>query len=352
MLTIDGTLGEGGGQILRTALALSLVLGRPFRIENLRGGRPRPGLRPQHLVCVQAAAEVGRATVQGAEVASRQVTFAPGRAAVPGEWRFDIGSAGSTTLVAQTLLPALMLAGGPSRVTLIGGTHNPLAPPFEFLSEVWLPLLSQLGPVLGASLGRPGYYPRGGGELRLEVAPVRGLRALDLRDRGRLVAARATVRIAALPRHIAEREIAVVCRRLAPLPVETAIVDDPGASGPGNVLLVRVEHEKVCELFSSFGRRGVPAETVAEEAVAPTLAYLATPVAAGPHLADQLLLPLALAGGAFTTLSPTLHTTTNARIIAAFLDAEPRLHEITPGRWLVESPGPRRERRPVAEESP
>lgn len=336
MLTLDGTLGEGGGQILRTALALALVLGRPFRIEGLRGRRRQPGLRPQHLVCVQAAAAISRAAVEGAELDSRELTFSPGRVR-PGDWGFDIGSAGSTTLVAQTLLPALMLAHRPSRLTLRGGTHNPLAPPFEFLAHTFLPLLARMGLRATASLARPGYYPRGGGEVVLEVARAAALRPLALEGRGPLRRIRASARVAGLPTHIADRELAVVHARLPE--AGRSVQRDPPGTGPGNALLIVVEHEAVTTVFTGFGRRGVPAEKVADEAVREAEAYLASGVPVAAQLADQLLLPLALAGGAFVTSAPTSHTTTNAAVIDAFLPGSLHIQDLGGGHWRVRANG-------------
>ena len=340
MLTLDGNVGEGGGQILRTALALSLVLGQPFRVVNLRARRARPGLRPQHLVCVHAAAAVGGAEVTGAAIGSRDLTFSP-RRVEPGDYRFDIGSAGSTTLVAQTILPALTMAERPSRLVISGGTHNPLAPPYEFLARAFLPLLVCLGARVEADLARPGYYPRGGGELVLRVTPGGPRTPLDLCERGPPRGCRATAAVADLPRHIAERELAVVARELGWAPSGLRVRIDPTGSGPGNVLVLEMEYARVTEVVAAFGRRGVPAEVVAVEAVREARAYLAGEAPVGSHLGDQLLLPLALAGGAFVTSTPSLHATTNAEVIGRFLADRLSFAEISPGLWRVEAPARR-----------
>ncbi len=171
VLTIDGADGEGGGQILRTSLALSLVTGIPFRIERLRAGRPRPGLLRQHLTAAHAAAEVGQVQVTGAALGSLSLTFVPGRV-TPGTYSFSVGTAGSTTLVLQTVLPALLLASEPSTLTLAGGTHNPFAPPFDFLAQAYLPLVNRMGPQVTATLERPGFYPAGGGTCQITIAPA------------------------------------------------------------------------------------------------------------------------------------------------------------------------------------
>src|SRR3954466_3092396 len=183
MITIDGAAGEGGGQILRTSLGLSLVTGQPFRIVNIRAGRKKPGLLRQHLTAVQAATQIGDAVTDGLEMGSLEVVFRPERVR-SGEYRFAVGTAGSTTLVLQTVLPALMLAGKPSRLVLEGGTHNPFAPPFDFLVQTYLPLLARFGPQVEAKLLRPGFFPAGGGRLEIDIQPIAKLHPHDLPVRG------------------------------------------------------------------------------------------------------------------------------------------------------------------------
>jgi RNA 3'-terminal phosphate cyclase (ATP) len=213
MIQIDGSLGEGGGQVLRTALALALVTGQPFRLEKIRAGRAKPGLLRQHLTAVQAAARIGAARVEGAVLGSTSLVFEPG-AIRPGNYHFDIGTAGSTTLVLQTILPPLLAAGGPSRLTLVGGTHNGLAPPFDFLARTFLPLLNRLGPAVAATLERPGFFPAGGGRLTAEIQPAPRLSPLCLGERGALRQQWARVLIAGLPPAIAERECQVLRQKL------------------------------------------------------------------------------------------------------------------------------------------
>ncbi len=191
MITIDGSQGEGGGQVLRTSLGLSLVTGKAFRIEKIRAGREKPGLLRQHLTAVRAAAQVGGAKVSGDEIGSRTLAFEPEQVR-GGEYEFAVGTAGSATLVLQTVLPALIVAGGPSRLTLKGGTHNPWSPPFDFLQKAFLPLLERMGAKVTAELIRPGFYPAGGGEFTVEIQPVPGgrLQPLDLLERGETVSRR------------------------------------------------------------------------------------------------------------------------------------------------------------------
>lgn len=316
---IDGSQGEGGGQILRTALALSLVTGQPCRIERIRAGRQKPGLLRQHLTAVQAAVQVSGGRAEGAELGSSTVTFAPGR--VPGgDHHFAVGTAGSATLVLQAVLPALMLAPQASRVTLEGGTHNPLAPPFDFLQRSLLPLLARMGVGATATLDRHGFYPAGGGRFTVEIEPATRLRPLALRTRGPVTkSARALV--SGLPEGIGTRELKTVHEKLgvpwASMRAETLTT----SPGPGNVLLIDLASEDVTEVVTGFGEKNVPAGVVADRACTEARAYLAAGVPVGRHLADQLLLPLALAaGGEFRTLPPTRHTTTNVDVIRRFLE--------------------------------
>ena len=203
MLTIDGSFGEGGGQILRTALALSLVTGKPFRIDNIRAGRKNPGLLRQHLTAVNAATEISQAEVTGAGIGSRELTFAPG-SVESGDYAFAVGTAGSTTLVLQTVLPALLIADGKSQLILEGGTHNPFAPPFDFLEQAFLPLVNRMGPRVTAELERPGFYPAGGGRMRVTIEPAGELKKhLDIPSRGEVRGRRAKAVVANLPISIA-----------------------------------------------------------------------------------------------------------------------------------------------------
>jgi len=327
VLTIDGAMGEGGGQIIRTSLALSLVTGEPVEIRNIRAGRPRPGLRRQHLTAVTAAGRLSEAEVEGAQLGSRRLRFQPGRVK-PGSYRFDVGTAGSTTLVLQTVLPALLTAGGPSQLVLEGGTHNPMAPPFEFLAKTYLPLIARLGPRVEAVLERPGFYPAGGGRLRVAVTPARQLGRLELVRRGPLIARRGRVLLARLPEHIARRECSTLAAHSGwePKCFVTELVRD--SPGPGNVVMIEIESETVTEVFTAFGRKGVPAEQVAAEVWSEASRYLQAEVPVGPHLADQLMLPLAIGahqgsgGGQYRTLELTSHSRTHLELLDWFLQVD------------------------------
>lgn len=330
MVTLDGSSGEGGGQILRTSLALSLTTGLPFQIVNIRGRRKRPGLLRQHLTSVNAAAEIGRAEVLGASLGSSKLTFTPS-APSAGNYHFEVGSAGSTTLVLQAVLPSLLTASKASQITIEGGTHNPYAPPYDFLAKSFLPLLNRMGPSLEARLHRPGFYPAGGGRLEVSVTPCPQLKPLKLLTRGEITGRRGTVLIANLPRHIAERELDVLTSRLG-WPADTLSIQKVhGVSGPGNVVLVELVSTNITEVVTAFGRRGVRAESIATEAASQAERYLSAGVPVGEHLADQLLVPLALAGGGeFVTLDPSQHMRTNIEVIKAFLDVDVRLQQEAP----------------------
>ena len=335
MLTIDGSHNEGGGQILRTALALSLATRTAFRIENIRAGRKQPGLQRQHLAAVRAAAQVGRAEVSGDDLGSQQLTFAPNDIA-PGEYKFSVGTAGSTTLVLQTVLPVLMLASKPSSLTLEGGTHNTAAPPYDFLAKTFVPLINRIGANVRMDLITAGFYPAGGGVIKVTIQPPSELNPLELTNRGQPRGKIARVLIANLPRNIAERELDVIAQRLS-WPPSSLKIESVSSRGPGNVVLLEVESEHITEVFTGFGERGVRAETVAENVVQEAQRYLASNVPVGEHLADQLLLPMALAkGGVFRTFPPSRHVQTNIDTIRKFLSPEIRLHSEPKRACMVE----------------
>jgi RNA 3'-terminal phosphate cyclase (ATP) len=334
MIEIDGSRGEGGGQILRTSLALSVITGKAVRLFNIRAKRPKPGLRRQHLTCVLAAAQISGARVDGAEVDSRAIVFRPGDAQA-GEYVFDIASAGSTMLVLQTVLPPLMLARGTSKITLKGGTHNTGAPPFDFLAKTFLPLLRRMGASVDLQLERAGFVPRGGGVAQVTITPGR-LKPIALIERGAIRRKLVRATIAGLPRDIAQREIDTAARALELRAEQTLIDERPPHEGPGNVVTVEVESDHLTELFTAFGERGVRAEEVARAAAREARRYLDADAPIGEHLADQLLLPMALAGGGTYITGPlTLHTTTNIETIGRFLDVPIASREIARRRFEV-----------------
>ena len=322
MITIDGSKGEGGGQVLRTALALSLATGRPFQLDQIRARRQKPGLLRQHLTAVQAATAIGDADVDGAALGSRELRFVP-KTVRPGDYRFAVGTAGSATLVLQTVLPPLLTASSASTLVLEGGTHNPWAPPFDFLARVFLPLVNRLGPRVEVSLTRRGFYPAGGGSFTVAIQPSASLKPLDLQVRGDVVSRRVTALIANLPRHIGEREVRRIVHGLN-WSADCGVVNTlDGIAGPGNVVFVEIESAHVTELATGFGEVAVTAEAVAEGAMKQMRRYLAAGVPVGEHLADQLLTVMALGGGGvFRTLALTRHALTNIEIIRQFVDVD------------------------------
>ncbi len=337
MIVIDGAAGEGGGQVLRTALALAMITGQPFRIENIRAGRPRPGLMRQHLTAVMAAAEICGGTTIGAEPKSTTLEFVPS-CIRGGDYRFTIGTAGSTILVLQTILLPLLWAEEPSRLVLEGGTHNPHAPSFAFLQQAFLPQLARMGAEVSATLVRPGFYPAGGGRIEVAVTPhAGGLQPLHVPARGDLRRAHAEALVVNLPGSIGERELAVIANRLQWPAENLALRTDKLGEGPGNVLSLFLEFATLTQVLVAFGEQGIAAEAVATRAAKVASRLLAQEAAAvEPHLADQLLLPMALAGGgSFTTLALTQHATTNIDIIRRFLDVPIAVNEAGPDLCTV-----------------
>nr|WP_288453921.1 RNA 3'-terminal phosphate cyclase [uncultured Pseudomonas sp.] len=321
ILELDGAI--GGGQVLRTALSLSMITGTPFRIINIRARRSRPGLLRQHLTAVLAAAEISGAEVEGAELHATRLVFRPGPIR-GGEYRFAIGSAGSCTLVLQTVLPALLQTAEPSRVQISGGTHNPAAPPFDFLDRAWLPLLRRMGGRVELQLHRHGFVPAGGGALEAFIQPS-SLMPLHLPERGALLEQRADVLLAGIPGHVGERELARVGKRLQWPDADLHCTWLDQEHGPGNILTLTVACEQLTEQFCAFGQNGVRAEAVADRAIDPLRQWLASGAAVAEHLADQLLLPMALAGsGSFTTTHLSEHLQSNIQVIEAFCPAAVR----------------------------
>jgi RNA 3'-terminal phosphate cyclase (ATP) len=332
MLIIDGSIGEGGGQVLRTSLSLAAILGYPLRVERIRAGRSRPGLAPQHLAAIRALEQICGAAVAGASIGSPALEFRPAHFPRPGDYRLDISrltgqsSAGAVSLIFQCLLPPLSLAPGPSNVALGGGTHVTWSPSTQYLEEVYLPSLGPMGLKVDSHLAAAGFYPRGGGAFHAAVQPAACLPMPPLRltRRGPLQAIHILVLTAHLPTHVGRRMAATAARLLNAegLPAAPIILERP-SSGPGAALLLVAEYAHARAGFGALGTRGRPAEAVAAEACHALLEHHATEAAVDPHLADQLLLPAALAGGVstYTVSRITGHLLTNADIIRRGLQA-------------------------------
>lgn len=281
------------------------------------------------------AAKIGNAEVEGAVIGSSSLTFKPGKV-TPGDYAFAVGTAGSATLVLQTILPPLLIASGPSTLKLEGGTHNPFAPPFDFLAKAFLPIINRMGPRVTATLVRPGFYPAGGGEFHVSIQPVDRLLPLNLVERGAIKTKRAVARVAALQKNIAEREIDVIAEKLTWDRKDLRVEVVSHSRGPGNIVVIEIECEHVTEVFTGFGERGVQAEAVANQAIDATREYIASEAAVGSYLADQLLIPLAISGsGSFTTLPLSRHSTTNIDVIRRFLSLEITTEQVICDQWKI-----------------
>ncbi|MEK7866621.1 MAG: RNA 3'-terminal phosphate cyclase [Planctomycetota bacterium] len=333
MIEIDGSKGEGGGQVLRTSLTLSLLTGKPFRIARIRAGREVPGLRPQHLECVRAAARISRAAVEGDREGSQALSFSPGPVS-PGAYEFRIATAGALTLVLQTVLLPLLRARGPSLITLSGGTHVPWSPTIDYVARVFLPSIEAAGyPPVPIEVLSAGYYPKGGGEVKLAVPEwdPAGVRPLDREDRGRVLRVRGVSNVSSLPPHVSDRQAGRAEARLAAMgwPYQIERVFTPSCQ-PGTSLLLVAETEGGPIGASALGQKGKPAERVADEACDELARLLASDGAVDPHLADQLVLPLALIAeeSAYTTTEVTPHLRTVLEVVRAFLPADLAVQEL------------------------
>lgn len=333
MIELDGSFGEGGGQILRTSLALSLLTGKPFHLFNIRAGRAKPGLQPQHLMSVRAAAEIGQAQMRGASRDSTDLVFEPNQVS-SGRHHFAIGTAGATGLVLHTLyLPLALRGDGPSELVLEGGTHVSTSPCFHFLDTTWRTYMALLGLHVSLKLIRPGFYPRGGGRVNVTVEPCAKVKGLRLLERGAPKIITGISAVAGLPEEIARRQARRAANRLKETGLRVNIKEEIWSGGPGTVLTLTLDTQPVPTLFFGLGARGKRADRVSDEAVDQILAYLAglraltqlgSPVALDPHSADQIVLPLALANGPseFTMTEVSSHLLTNIAVIRRFVERE------------------------------
>jgi RNA 3'-terminal phosphate cyclase (ATP) len=317
---IDGSFGEGGGQILRTALSLSCITGTALKLVNIRKGRKKPGLMPQHITCVNAAALISGAEVSGNERGSSELMFIPVRVK-PGDYTFDIQTAGSSALVFQTLLPPLIYAGKTSNITIKGGTHVPFSPTYHYISEVFLPMLKRIGVKAEPVIRRYGFYPKGGGEVSFIIHPSKTIESLKLIEKGHLLSLSGCSAVSRLPLTIAERQKESAERNLAPPGAVIQVMDVP-SHGPGTFIFLKSEYEYVLAGFSSLGEKGRPAEDVGKEAAGQCMAFYNASACLDTWLADQIVLYLCLARdhSSFTASRITKHLLTNLWVIKKFLD--------------------------------
>lgn len=320
-LEIDGSMGEGGGQVLRTALTLSMCLQRSIAVVNIRAGRSKPGLLRQHLAAIRASQEICGAQVEGAELGATEIQFAP-QPIQAGSYEFRIGSAGSTTLLLQTVLPALALLDKPSQVVVHGGTHNGMAPSVDFMELAFLPVLARMGIRVESKLHQHGFYPNGGGHWAVDIHPWAESNVLSLMERGDSISRQAVVTSSNLQSHIAQRELDRVAKKLQ-WSADELVIREVVAPGPGNIVSLRCQYASITEVFEATGSMGVSAERVAGRVIRDAKRYLQAEHAVGEYLADQLLLPMVLgAGGEFTTGALSEHCRTNMALISQMLDAD------------------------------
>jgi RNA 3'-terminal phosphate cyclase (ATP) len=355
-IVLDGSEGEGGGQILRSALSLSAITGKPFTITRIRASRMKAGLRPQHVEAARAVARIVDAELMGDAVGSSRLEFRPRRAAAPGEWTLDIGTAGSTPLLFQTVCWPLALAGGPSALTLRGGTHQDHAPSFHYLALVWAPAVARLGFKFGLELQAAGFYPEGGGEFTARVEPAHPMPPLDLRHRGTLQEVEVVSMVGGLGYEIADRQAARALRGLrdAGIAAEAERVPVPARLSKGGHVLIVSTFERTRVGHGAVSARERSPEQIAEEAVRSFRAHLAGGAAVDRHLGDQLLVPAALVAAGlvrpppgvvpvthYTVAAVTKHLTTSAAVLRRFLDVEISIlgREDEEGEVRVQPPG-------------
>jgi len=318
---IDGRHGEGGGQILRTALTLSAIFKVPIHINHIRGNRKRPGLKAQHLTAVNALKTITGARVEGARVDSRELVFEPGEIK-GGNYTFLIGTAGSTGLALQTVIPVLLFGNTPSEIQITGGTHVPWSPSFHYLQAVFLPTLKKMGAEVSLEIGRWGWYPKGGGIVRALVRNRRGLKAINLSNRGKLLDLHLLSAVSNLPLSIAERQRDQALKRIEYLGIRpTVAIQTASSAGQGTVLFLTAEFEGSVGGFTSLGRKGKRAEAVADDACNELIKFLDSKGVVDIHLADQLVLYMALATGRSTLITERItdHLLTNIWVIEQFI---------------------------------
>ncbi|MBL7188509.1 MAG: RNA 3'-terminal phosphate cyclase [Phycisphaerae bacterium] len=346
---INGSMGEGGGQILRTSLALSCITGKRLHIENIRAARRKPGLARQHLSCVQAACEICAGQSEGAALGSQVLDFKPGPVR-NGDFSFDIGSAGSASLVIQTVLPALFMTEKPSTITVTGGTHNPWAPPFDFLSETFLPAIACAGFAAECRLVKHGFFPAGGGEISFTIQPWRQdpSQTIDICEPPEEPEVHARIYTARLPAHIAHRQEKLLCQ--SGLSIKNfEHIDVMDSDGPGNCIMLRLCARDRTTIFTAFGAKGRPSEKVVDEVARLARSFISSGATVDRFSADQLLIYMAIsnsrlggekpapakAGGAYITNDLSPHLTTNIETIKKFLpvnfdiDKQGQIHRIS-----------------------
>lgn len=334
MIHIDGSFGEGGGQIIRSSLALSLITGKNIHITNIRAGRKKPGLLRQHLTGVKAAAAISKGEVKGAETGSKELYFKPGDI-TGGDFKFAVGTAGSTILVAQTILPALLTHGEKTTILIQGGTHTFFSPAFDFFKDTYLDCVNQMDGKVHAAIGGYGFYPAGGGDITLETHGVSKLGDIEILQRGDIKELSVKAYYSRLKRSVALDEVNYIGEKLN-IPQDKRFIIPVNSPGPGNAVIITIKSEYITETISSYGKQGISRKEVARRGVTEAKKYIASQVPVGEHLADQLLLPMAIAGkGRFRTVKPSLHTKTNCEVIKQFLNVDITYTQVNDTAWDI-----------------
>lgn len=334
MIVIDGSMGEGGGQILRTSLALSAITGKPFTVKKIRANRQKPGLMRQHLTGVEAVTQICNAKVVGASLNSQSLEFIPSKI-LGGKFMFSIGTAGSTNLIFQTVLYPLLYADNPSTVVISGGTHNDMAPPFDFIQKSFLPILKSMGATVELELVQAGFYPAGGGSIKITVEPAVRWKRLPLLERGKLISEKIVGIICRLPETIIDREVKEI-RKLSKMAFPAVEIIEYKSQSAGNLIMIQQENEFITNVFTGFGSIKLSSEKVAEIAYEEYNAFNKTEASVSEHLADQLLLPMALAGkGEMIISERSLHFDTNVEVIKLFLDVTIEIEKTKSGGYHV-----------------
>ena len=335
VIEIDGSIGEGGGQVLRSSLSLSMYLQQPFRIKNIRAGRKRPGLMRQHITAVKAAAKICNAKVKGAEISSLKIEFYPGKV-LTGKYKFELGSAGSTTLILQTLLPVLMIGEGTTEISLSGGTHNQYSPPLDFLKNTFLKQIIKMGPRVSIDTTAYGFYPVGGGKFSVKIDPAIELKQINILSRGKNISKKAFAYSSKINEEIGENEMKIVVKKFGWLKecCKSVMVESPG---PGNVVLLIDENEHTTEVFTGFGRKQYSLKKVVADALTEYTEYIQSEVPVYKYLADQMIIPMVLSGaGRFITSEPSLHTLTNIEVVKKFLEVDISINQLNQKQWQVD----------------
>jgi len=334
IVEIDGSFGEGGGQILRSSLSLSMLLERPLMIKNIRAGREKPGLMRQHLTAVNAAAKICNAELKGAEISSLKLEFYPGKVKT-GDYKFEIGTAGSTTLVLQAVLPVLIMADGESNIILGGGTHNQFSPPLDFLARSFFKQICKMGPEITVDVDKYGFFPIGGGRFSVNIKPVNKLKSLDVLSRGKNISKTAYSYSSGIDENIGQKEMRIVEEKLG-WSKENCISQMVDSPRPGNVVMLIDENENTTELFTGFGKKHYPLKKITIDALKEYTDYIQCDVPVYKYLADQLIIPMALAGnGSFITSEPSLHTLTNIEVVKKFLGIKININKLNETQWKI-----------------